>query len=160
LPELELTATVCSNACLMNEKNLIAKAEVTINASPEQVWEALTNPVLLKEYMFGSTIISDWKEGSKISWKGEWKGNPYEDKGEVLAAVPGKKLQYSHFSPMTGLEDKAENYHIVTIDLDEKEGHTEVRLQQDKNRSEEERQHSQENWTMMLSGLKKVAERT
>jgi len=46
--------------------NNIAKAETTINASADKVWNALTDPALIKKYMFGTTVISDWKEGSKI----------------------------------------------------------------------------------------------
>jgi len=35
---------------------------------------------------------------------------------------------------------------------------TQVTLTQDKNSSEEERQHSEENWTMMLASVKKLLE--
>jgi hypothetical protein len=41
----------------------------------------------------------------------------YEDKGKILRFEPRKSLQYSHFSPLSGLHDNPENYHIVTIDL-------------------------------------------
>ena len=50
----------------METENLIAKAEITINASIEKVWDALVNPEKIKQYMFGSDVISDFKEGSKI----------------------------------------------------------------------------------------------
>ena len=80
--------------------NNIAKAETTINASADKVWNALTDPELIKKYMFGTTVISDWKEGSKIIWKGEWEGKTYEDKGKILRFEPKKNLQYSHFSPL------------------------------------------------------------
>ena len=41
--------------------NNIAKAEATINAPITEVWNALTDPDIIKEYMFGATVISDWK---------------------------------------------------------------------------------------------------
>ena len=44
----------------------IAKAETTIKASPDKVWNALTDPGMINKYMFGTTVISDWKEGNKI----------------------------------------------------------------------------------------------
>ncbi len=56
------------------DRGLIAKASISINASIAKVWDALTNPEVIKQYMFGTEIISDWKEGSPIIWKGEWQG--------------------------------------------------------------------------------------
>jgi uncharacterized protein YndB with AHSA1/START domain len=142
----------------MSPNNFIAKAEININVTIDKVWKALTNADMLKKFMFGSTIISDWKEGSKIIWKGEWQGKAYEDKGKVLKAIPNKKLQYSHFSPMMGLADIPENYHSVTIDLTDNGEQTNVALSQDKNATEEAREHSEKNWAMMLSSLKELLE--
>ena len=56
-------------------ENLTAKSSITINASIAKVWEALVNPSIIKQYMFGTEVVSDWKEGSSIVWKGIWKGN-------------------------------------------------------------------------------------
>ena len=140
--------------------NHIAKAETTINASADKVWNALTDPEIIKKYMFGADVISDWKEGSKIIWKGEWKGKTYEDKGKILRIEPKKSLQYSHFSPLSGLHDNPENYHIVTIHLEEKDKQTIVTLTQDNNASEKEKDHSENNWKMMLASLKKLLEAT
>ena len=102
----------------MNE-NLEAKANVTIHAPIAKVWDALVNPEVIKRYMFGATVVTDWKEGSPIAWKGEWKGKPYEDKGRIVVLRPEERLQYRHFSPLTGAPDKPENYHTVTIELAE-----------------------------------------
>lgn len=49
----------------------MASQSVTIQATPEQVWEALVNPRLIKKYMFGADVRSEWKEGSPITWNGE-----------------------------------------------------------------------------------------
>ena len=139
-------------------QNLIAKASITIDASRRAVWKALTSKEALKQFMFGSDISSDWREGSPITWKGEWKGRRYEDKGVVLAAQPERTLSYSHFSPLAGKPDVPENYHTVTIDLSDAGAGTAVTLSQDRNASEEERSHSEQNWKMMLDGLKKYVE--
>lgn len=138
--------------------NNIAKAETTINASADKVWNALTDPGMIKKYMFGTTVISDWKEGSKIIWKGEWEGKAYEDKGKILLLEPKKSLQYSHFSPLSGLTDSPEHYHIVTIDLEEKDKQTIVTLTQTNNADEKTKDHSEKNWKMMLASLKKLLE--
>jgi uncharacterized protein YndB with AHSA1/START domain len=140
-------------------KNLIAQASVSIAAPAARVWDALVNPQIIKQYMFGTTVVSDWQEGSPISWKGEWKGKAYEDKGRIQKIKPRQLLQYSHYSPLSGLPDTPENHHLVTIELSEKGPQTRVSLSQDNNATDEARQHSEENWMMMLEGLKKLLER-
>ncbi|MEP6682296.1 MAG: SRPBCC domain-containing protein [Parafilimonas sp.] len=143
----------------MSTKKLVAKAQQTINAPASEVWDALIDPKKIKEYMFGATVTSDWKKGSPITWKGEMNGKKYEDKGVILEIKPKEKLQYSHYSPMSGKPDAPENYHTVTIELSDKNNKTEVVLTQDKNGSEKEQQESQKNWKAMLEGLKKVIEK-
>jgi uncharacterized protein YndB with AHSA1/START domain len=140
--------------------NNIAKAETTISATADKVWNALTDAEMIKKYMFGTTVISDWQEGSKIIWKGEWEGKQYEDKGKILILEPKKKLQYSHFTPSPGVADIPENYHIVTIDLEEENGKTLVNLTQDNNADEKTKEHSEKNWKMMLTSLKKLLEQS
>jgi len=138
--------------------DLIATASITIHASLAKVWDALISPELIKRYMFGTTVVSDWKQGSSITWKGEWKGKPYEDKGRILELRPKARLRYSHFSPMAGLPDLLENYHSVTVDVSGHDGEVRVDLSQDNNKTEQARDESQRNWGMMLAGLKKVVE--
>jgi len=48
------------------DKNLIAKASITINAPRAKVWDAFVNPAVIKQYMFGTNVVSDWKVGSPI----------------------------------------------------------------------------------------------
>src|SRR5437762_13678810 len=92
-------------------QDLIAKANVTVDASPSEVWAALVSPAAIKRYMFETDVRSDWKEGSPITWSGEWQGKRYEDKGKILQLKPGRLLRYTHFSPLAGLPDAPENYH-------------------------------------------------
>ncbi len=139
-------------------KNLIAKASININAPREKVWNALVSPEAIQQYMFGTTVVSEWRAGSPIVWKGEWQGKSYEDKGTILQIEPKQKIQYNHFSPLSGLPDKSENYHTITIELSVKRNQTHVLLTQDNNASEEERSHSEKNWETVLAGLKKVVE--
>jgi uncharacterized protein YndB with AHSA1/START domain len=136
----------------------VAKASATINAPAARIWEALIDPAQIKQYMFGTNVVSDWKQGSPITWKGEWQGRAYEDKGVVQRIDPPRVLQYTHFSPLAGLPDAPENYHTVTIELSENGSRTDVTLSQGNNPTEEEREHSEKNWQMMLEGLKKFVE--
>jgi uncharacterized protein YndB with AHSA1/START domain len=133
---------------------------VTIHATRAEVWSALTNPEKVKQYMHGTEMSTDWKEGSPISWKGEWKGRSYEDKGTVLAVEPQKLLRYTHWSPMGGSEDKPENYHTVTYELAGEDGKTTLTLIQDNNASQEEADKmASDNWGPVLNGLKETVEK-
>jgi uncharacterized protein YndB with AHSA1/START domain len=140
------------------QKDHVAESSITIDAPREEIWDALVRPEAVKQYMFGTTVVSDWQEGSRITWKGDWKGASYEDKGVILKVEPGRTLQYTHFSPLSGLPDTPENYHTVTIELSGQGDQTRVELSQDNNLTAEERKHSEENWRMMLAGLKKYVE--
>jgi len=137
----------------------IARASLTVDAPRAKVWDALVNPKAIKRYMFGAAVVSDWREGSPIVWKGEWQGKPYEDKGTLLEVEPGRTLRYSHFSPLSGLPDEPGNYHTVTIELSGEGNQTRVALAQDNNPTDEARVHSEKNWGMMLAALQKFLER-
>src|ERR1044071_10130087 len=136
------------------DNDLTATATVTIHASLAKVWEALINPEMIKRYMFGATVVSDWKEGSPITWKGEWKGKAFEDKGRIVEVRRGERLRYTHYSPLTGAPDAPESYHNVTVSLSARNGDVRVELLQDNNDTEKASDESQRNWGMMLEGLK------
>lgn len=136
----------------------VATAEADIRAPRSAVWRALTDPDQIQKYMFGSRVETDWKPGSRITWKGEYEGERYEDKGQVLEVEHERRLTLTHFSPLSGDEDVPENYHTLVYELDESDGTTHVSLSQDNNKSEEAAEHSRANWGNMLSGLKEVVE--
>jgi uncharacterized protein YndB with AHSA1/START domain len=136
----------------------VATAEIDIDAPRDKVWTALTDPAQIKEYMFGSQVVTDWEQGSPIVWKGEYEGKTYEDRGEILEIEPERRLKVTHFSPLSGQEDVPENYHTLLYELDQRDGKTHVSLSQDRNPSKEAAEHSQANWEQMLAGLKQVVE--
>ena len=140
-------------------RGLVAKASVRIKASNDKVWRALVSPELIRQYMFGTEVVSDWKEGNPIIWKGIWNGKSYEDKGIILKYEMKKTLEFSHFSPLTGTPDIPENYHTVTYRLTDEGDYKLVSLSQDNNATENDREHSQKNWEMLLDSLKKLLEK-
>jgi uncharacterized protein YndB with AHSA1/START domain len=137
-----------------------AVVSVTINAPRAEVWDALTNPAKVKQWMHGTNLSSDWQVGSKITWAGEWKGKSYEDKGKVLEIEQPKVLKHTHWSPLGGSPDKPENYHMVKWELVEKGGKTILTLTQDNNATQEEADGmAKDNWGPVLEGLKQTAEK-
>ena len=138
--------------------HLTARASVSIEAPAERVWHALTDPDDIRHYMFGAKVDSRWHAGDRITWSGELQGRPYEDRGMILRSEPGRLLEYTHYSPASGLPDRPENYHTVTIELASAGDLTHVTLAQDNNPDEQARAHSEQNWDSMLAGLKKYIE--
>ncbi|MEO6837317.1 MAG: SRPBCC family protein [Ginsengibacter sp.] len=140
------------------EKNLVCETSITIDADASKVWKTITTPRLIKKYLFGTNVTSDWNEGSTITYEGEYDGKAYKDKGVIKKLEPETIFQSTYWSSMGGKEDKQENYNTVTYKLSAKNGKTVVTLSQDNIQSEKEKEHMTENWKMTLNSLKKVVE--
>lgn len=69
-------------------QNYSAQTSINIKASADKVWQALVDPSIVKKYLHGTTMNANWKEGGLITYKGQWKGQEYEDKGTVLKFEP------------------------------------------------------------------------
>jgi uncharacterized protein YndB with AHSA1/START domain len=138
--------------------DFIATASITIESSADRVWTALTDPALVKEWMFGTDLESSFEVGGPITWSGEWEGKPYEDTGTIMQVDPGERLQFTHFSPLTGADDVPENYHTVEYTLHDNGHRTLVTITQDNNPDAEAQAHSADNWSQSLQSLKKSVE--
>jgi uncharacterized protein YndB with AHSA1/START domain len=140
-----------------------AQVSTELDTSLDTAWKALTNPAVLGRALFGSQVETSWKVGEPISFHGEWYGRHFEDKGKVLAFSPPRQLRFSHFSALSGLEEKPENFHVLTFEL-LPGPKTTVRLTQenenDKPLDEGTRAELRRNWTAVLNGLKRIIEKT
>ena len=134
------------------------KKSVVIQAPVSDVWKALTDPTLIKQYYLGVDAIGEWKEGNTIIFKGEWQGKKVEGKGKVLQLEDEKLLKHSFLSNISGLEDKPENYHIVTYQLVRRNGGTELILTEENLQTKEMQEQSTKLWDMIFSNLKKLLE--
>ena len=138
----------------------VATATITIDAAPRHVWSVLTDRDAIKEFMFGTEVSTDWTVGGPITWRGAWEGMEYQDKGTILELEPGRRLVHTHFSGLSGQDDKPENYHTLTWTLDEGgAGKTELTLSQDNNATPEEAEHSKAMWESLVKSVKEIAER-
>jgi uncharacterized protein YndB with AHSA1/START domain len=139
-------------------KSLVARAGITIRADAGRVWEALTDPAQISRYLFGTETVTDWKVGSPIVFRGEWQGKRYEDRGTILRVEPGRVLEYTYWSSMSGKEDRPENYSKVTFELSAAQGGTRLALTQDNAGDEKSREHSEKNWGQVLETMKSLLE--
>jgi len=109
--------------------------------------------------MFGAQVETDWAQGSRILWKGEYEGKAYEDKGEIVEIDPNRRLTVTHFSPLSGQEDVPDSYHTLVYELHEAGDTTRLSLSQDNNSSKDEADRARGTWEMVLAGIKEVVER-
>jgi|SRR6185369_1026570 len=133
---------------------------IRINTTTSKVWNALTDPDIIKQWLFGTNVISDWKVGSQILFTGNWQGKDYKDKGTILQLEKEKTFQYSYWSGFSGLPDSPENYTIVSFILTPINNGTELNLTQKNFPTETGYEHSDKNWDMTLDLMKNIIEKS
>lgn len=131
---------------------------IKITASPQKVWEALTQPEQVKLWQYGSELITDWKAGNEIRFKTVWEGTLFEQWGKVLEVNEYQKIRYSLFAPRPGLEDKPENYFIMNYVLTDEGSLTKLEIIQEDKRPGAVQEAPQGEENPLLQVLKKIAE--
>ncbi|MEO8149710.1 MAG: SRPBCC domain-containing protein [Bacteroidia bacterium] len=147
-------------------EKLIVTNNITINAPAAKVWDALINPEQTKKYMFGCETVSDWKPGSPLLWKGEYKGESMIFvKGKIVNIEPGKFLAYTTIDPNSAIADIPENYLTVTYSLSQDNGQTVLKVTQgdyatvaDGERRYNEAFNGGEGWNPILVLIKQLVE--
>ena len=142
------------------DKNLKIEKQVSFPVEKSKVWDALINPEIIKKYLFGTEVLSDWKEGSPLIFRGEWEGKPFEDKGNILKIEEEKLFQHNYWSGFSGLPDLPENYSIVTYQLEASKNHTILKLTQEGFANERARSHSEISWDIVLQRMIEILEKT
>ena len=122
---------------------------IWIQAPVQQVWNALKDAELTKQYWGVHKNVSDWQVGS------EWKHVDYDDEskiavsGRILVHEPPKKLSFTWVSPRMGPSPT-----VVTFELDEQFGSTRLTLTHEGLPST--RGPVVEGWSAILSSLKSL----
>ncbi len=131
---------------------------ISLKAPPYEVWDALTNPEKTKKYFLNCEVLSDWKAGSPIIFKGKiFLIKNIELHGEILKIKPQKFLQYT-------LNNRAGDRNLfstVTIKLRYEYGETTVSISDDVGEGEgaqKRYRRSAKAWNKVLEGLKEVVE--
>ncbi|KQO29728.1 ATPase [Flavobacterium sp. Leaf82] len=131
---------------------------IYLDAPIDKVWNTLTKPELVKQWQYGSDLITDWKIGNEIRFKNEWEGQVFEQWGTILEVVTNKKIKYSLFFPRPELEDKPENYFIMSYILSEENQKIKLEIIQEDNRSGAVQERPQGEENPILQGLKALIE--
>lgn len=131
---------------------------VKINAPLQKVWDILTKPEFVKQWQYGSELLTDWKVGSDIKFKTEWQGKIVEQWGKVLDIRQNELIKYSLFAPRPDLEDKPENYFVMSYILTADKDQTKLEILQNDNRPGAVQEEPQGEENPILQTLKQVAE--
>jgi glutathione S-transferase len=130
-----------------------------INAPREQVYRAWTDPAQLKEWWGPEGVqtrnfIADARLGGKYRWDLlNQEGEEMTVFGEYRELVPGKKIV---FTWQWDDDDVWENHtSIVTVELSDRDGGTEVRLTHEQLPSEASRDRHNDGWNSVLDRLEK-----
>lgn len=125
--------------------------EIYIRTTPEQLWEAITDPEIRAKYNFGARQTSDWNVGSSFTMAVPGMDRPLGE-GEILAADPPRRLVQT----MTALWDddvKAEGASRITWEIEQVEDSCRLTVTHDQLR-EGANEQLYGGWPMILSGLK------
>jgi glutathione S-transferase len=130
-----------------------------INAPRERVYRAWTDPAELPRW-FGPEevrtikIAADVRVGGKYRWDlVKQDGEEWACLGEYRELVPGRKIVFT----WKWDDDEAWENHdsVVTVELSDRDGGTEVKLTHEKLPSEESRDRHNEGWNSVLNRLEK-----
>ena len=131
---------------------------IKINAPIHKVWDTITKAALVKLWQYGSNLLTTWETGSDIKFRTEWEGKVFEQWGKVLEIRPNELVKYSLFAPAPDLEDKPENYFIMSYILTGENGQTKLEIIQEDNRPNAVQEEPQGEENSVLQSLKQLAE--
>ncbi|HLG88154.1 MAG TPA: SRPBCC family protein [Alphaproteobacteria bacterium] len=127
-----------------------------IRATPERLWEALTEPDFMKQYWFGMHMAAEWRAGAP--WKLLFLDGRIADTGEVIEADPPRRLVIkwrNEFRP----ELKAEGPARCTIELEPAGGVVKLTITHASNLPDSKIiQAVSGGWPKILSNLKSLLE--
>ena len=58
-------------------------SKITINATPQKVWDTLTKPEFIKLWQYGSELQTSWEIGTTIKFRTEWEDKVFEQWGKL-----------------------------------------------------------------------------
>ena len=140
------------------KNDLLVRKTVKVNTDVSKVWNALTNPKMIKKYLFGTKVITDWKVGSEIIFQGSWEGRKFRDRGTIEKFEIEKLFQYTYWSSLSGLEDKKENYSLIIFELVSDGKTTKLTVSQRGFATKAAQEHSDKGWSIVFQKIKKLLE--
>jgi uncharacterized protein YndB with AHSA1/START domain len=133
--------------------------QLFIKATPEQIWEAITNPEFTTKYFHGSFVDSTFEPGAPYNGYSADRSQHWVD-GEVLESEPPRRLQHTWRS-LYDPEAAAEPHSRVTWEIEpQDDGTSLLTVVHDRLDGAPKTASSVAGagWMMVLSGLKTLLE--
>ena len=144
---------------MKTEESTTLEIKRFINAPPARVYAAWTDPAQLKEWFGPENVrMRNLTADPRVGGKYRWDLINQEDEemsvfGEYRELVPGKKIVFTW--KWDDDENWEEHNSVVTVELSDRDGGTEVRLRHEQLPSEESRDRHNEGWNSLLNRLEK-----
>jgi uncharacterized protein YndB with AHSA1/START domain len=136
---------------------------IIIKASPHLVWDTLTKPNLMRQWMgepeMEIEISADWSIGGAVVIKG-FHHVKFENKGTVLQVERGKVLRYNYLSSLSRLPDNSENYTIIDFRVEPLDNQTSLTLTLSNFPTEAVFKHVNFYWETTLRIIKELTEKS
>jgi uncharacterized protein YndB with AHSA1/START domain len=140
-------------------ENIRLEIKRVIKAPPDKVYAAWTDPPQLREW-FGPEnvrtrdLVADVRVGGRFRWNcTDPEGNEATITGEYRELQPGRRIVFTW--KHEGNEDWKNSNSIVTVELFNREGGTEVHLTHEKLPTEASRDDHEQGWNSALACLEK-----
>jgi len=140
-------------------KNFSLEIERVIEAPRDQVYAAWTDPAQMKQW-FGPEnvqtrdLIADARVGGTFHWDLiNAEGERMTLRGEYRELQPGKKIVFTW--QWQDDEDWENHISIVTVELDDADGGTKLRLRHEQLPNQESRDGHAQGWASVLDKLEK-----
>jgi uncharacterized protein YndB with AHSA1/START domain len=148
-------ATLTGLKRTIEEQTMEKVFEIYIKTTPEQLWQAITDPEMRARYTFGTGVESDWTPGSPYRAIHRGAGVTISE-GENLEVEPPRRLVQS-FTALWSDEVRAEGTSRVTWEIEPVGDSCRLLVVHDQ-LGEGANDELYGGWPMILSGLKTLLE--
>lgn len=137
---------------------------ISINATPENVWDTLVNPDKIAQYMFGSQAESSWKKDDDVKFYIEKDGHRMlVVHGSIVEIEKPRLLEHTLFPSTWEMKDVPQNYLTVRYLIRPEGSGSKLEITQTgfehAAQGEKRYKDTAEGWKVTLPKLKEVAER-
>lgn len=128
-----------------------------IHATPQQVWQALTDPELTGRF-WGHAQVSDWTVGSRVDHVRVDGSGIADASGTVVEVDAPHRLAFSFGDPVTRPDDLTYEPSLVTFEIESHRDIVKLTITQARLRSMDELGAIGEGWPTVMANLKTLLE--
>ncbi|MCK9552474.1 SRPBCC family protein [Aquamicrobium sp.] len=128
--------------------------------SPDTAWSALIDPAKVQQYMFGAQVESSGVVGGPISYRYEWEGKVFFDRGTITALEPPRLLAMTVARETDSGHAVPDGHNTLAFEVRSEADGCRVLIRQGNNPTQELADRSKQNWDVVLGQLGDFLKRT